>query len=1103
MTKTERTCPRCGLVFVSEKLDGLCPACLFSSLFAESDADDSKAFWEEEESDSPNAEGGAAPTAFPAAPVRRFSHFELLEELGRGGMGIVYRARDVGTDRIIALKVLQAHHLEVPDLVTRFRSEVRAVTSLDHPHVLPVHEVGEYEGIPFFSMKLTTGGSLAQRVGDFLGKPTEIARLLAKVARGVAHAHERGILHRDLKPGNILLDASGEPFVCDFGLAKWIEDDRNLTITAAVLGTPHYIAPEQASGQKGLTTAADIYSLGAILYELLTARPPFVGTSIIETLRLASENTPERPSSLAQNIPKDLETICLKCLEREPASRYPSATALAVDLENWLEGRPILARPVGAAEQLWRWARRNPLPAALIASVAMLLAATAVVATVSAVRIEKARDRAVTAEKETQEQLYSALIAQAKAARLTGRAGQRFDALDALSKAAKIHASLEVHNEAVAALAITDIKIDPLLSWKIGTSSRPPRVFDSSLEHIADEIASGAIRILRLKDQKEIIRLFEPESPRIEFMTHSGRRYLAVRHTGGLIKVWDLASGKKLYELHGHPYGSKAPWYAFDCAFSADEELLALGRADGGATIYDSASGRELRTITSGVVPGCLAFSPDGNFLAIGSFRESEVLIWDMREDRSTATLPTPGPAYHLAWSSDGKFVAVGSSDMNIYVFESSGRLLGACKGHRQEVTQVIFHPDGGRLISTGRDVTVRLWSLTASTQSGQTGEPPLFTQEVFLPHHGGEPSLRLSSDGNKLALTKSENACIATLEGGEGICRTLVNGRPPGRATLVGSVAFSPDGSRVATASYEYIDVWDVNEGRLIRSFDIDFDHEKSVRFGDNADTLIIGSRRSGLRKYKIVNANDHPVLLLEEVLDDQEEFIFSNSPPGDRNVIPMTSSKLGVAKLFDLTKRETIFKIENVPYVWDFAISPDQAFAVLGFSTLAPRQSRDLQVWSTSDQSAPIRILPETGGTLARFTPDGQWLKHGGSDYLVDTREWNISPRYIEGNTPVFSFTGSWMAVRSSDKVLVVEPKTSGMFFSIEPSPYPQISVSGFRMAADPTGRFLALHGVDNTLLLWNLGLIKEKLLSIGLNWIGHPYGPTAPTENLPSTH
>ncbi len=1069
MTKTERTCPRCGLVFASEKLDGLCPSCLLGSLFDDNATNDSKAFWED---DTEATE--ATPDSAPPAPVRRFSHFELLEELGRGGMGIVYRARDIGTGRIIALKVLQAHHLEVPDLVTRFRSEVRAVTSLDHPHVLPVHEVGEYEGIPFFSMKLTTGGSLAQRVGDYLGRPTEIARLLAKVARGVAHAHERGILHRDLKPGNILLDAAGEPYVCDFGLAKWIEDDRNLTITSAVLGTPHYIAPEQASGQKGLTTAADIYSLGAIVYELLTARPPFVGQSIIETLRLASENTPERPSSLAQNIPKDLETICLKCLEREPASRYPSATALAVDLENWLEGRPILARPVGAAEQLWRWARRNPLPAALIASVAMLLVATAVVATASAVRIDKA-------QKETREQLYESLLAQAKAARLTGRVGQRFEALEALAKAAQIHPSLEVRNEAVAALALADIKIDSKLTWKIGTTNRPPRAFDAALTHVVDEIAPGVLRVLRLADQQEIARLSEPDAPRIEFIAHSGHALIAVRHAGGLIKIWDITSGRKLYELRDRPTGAKASWYAFDCAFSQDARLLAVGLPSGGVSIHEAKTGRELKRLASDFVPGCLSFSPDGLRLALGSFRQETLLLWDWTSSTAPVSVPVPGPAYALAWSPDASKIAAGSSDMNTYVLGSEGSLLGVCKGHRQEVTQVLFHPEGNRLITTSRDISIRLWSLSASTQSGKSTEPPSFAQEVYLPAQGGEPSMRIAEDGTRLGLTYNEHASIAALDSGERVCLTLVNARPPGRATLVGSVDFSSDGRRVATASYEYIDIWDAQAGAIERSFDLDRDFEKSVRFGRSPDLLLVGSRSSGLREYHLQRDARSLELVLKRTLDPEPGFIFSNSPPGDASRIPLTASKAGIAKIIDLDSLSEIFRVEQVPYVWDLAISPDQRWAVLGFSNLAAINEGDLQVWSIASRRKET-TLPSGNGTTARFSPDGRLLKSGSLPRVISTEDWKQIPALdYSGARPVFFPDRNWVATTASDTIIISDTETGRQLFTLES---PLLPASSFRVSISPGARLLAAQSSDNTLLIWNLDLLQKHLRSIGLD-------------------
>jgi WD40 repeat protein len=1089
MTKTERTCPRCGLVFASEKLDGLCPSCLLDSLFSEADLDDSKAFWEECGGDTE-----ATSSSPSTAPVRRFSHFELLEELGRGGMGIVYRARDVGTGRIVALKVLQAHHLEVPDLVLRFRSEVRAVTSLDHPHVLPVHEVGEYEGIPFFSMKLTTGGSLAQRVGDYLGNPTETARLLAKVARGVAHAHERGILHRDLKPGNILLDASGEPFVCDFGLAKWIEDDRNLTITSAVLGTPHYIAPEQASGQKGLTTAADIYSLGAIIYELLTARPPFVGQSIIETLRLASENTPERPSSLAQNIPKDLETICLKCLEREPASRYPSAAALATDLENWIEGRPILARPVGAAEQLWRWARRNPLPAALIASVAMLLAATAVVATVSAVRIEKARDRAVaaealsksaerqarSAEAEAREKLYESLLAQARASLLTDQAGHSLDAIKALRDASEIHSTTELKNLAIRALSLTDIKVDDVV-YDIGPNSRPVRSFDSKLEHIAEETGKGVVRILRLKDAYEIARFSDvgDHSTLLDRIIYSPNdAFVAVRHNDGTIKVWDVKSQKKQYEVISAQI-EKAPWYAPNFAFTTDCAKFAAALPDGGVGLYDARTGAVRLVISAPDIVRCVAISPDGTLIALATYRKNDLHIFDSQTGIRVASLDLPSPAYSLAWSPNGYELAAGAFDNNIYLFDAAngGRRTGTFSGHRQEVTQVLFTPSGDRIVSTSLDKTIRLWSLSA------------LTQEVVSNGYGSEPALRFSLNGEQLATTAAgARAYFFSIHDASAICRTYVNGRPIGRATLVGGLAFSPDGDTVATSTYEGIDLWDITSGRLRGSYDLDVDFEKSVRFGNTPSSLIIGSRKSGLAEYEITNKGTYSSLQFRRTLDREPGFIFSNSPSGDGDLMGLTSSKGGVARILNLKTGVELLRINQLPDVWDLAISPNQKYFSLTFSAQAEPGSAFTQIWSLPDQKK-IASIPGGQAGMARFSRDSRWVKISGrreTEQLYDLIAMKLRPDLrCPGSNPVFHPRKDLIATTISDPAITkIRLWTIGHGDECDLES-PLLTCSSYRLAFSPDGTRLAAHSSNNVLLIWNLELLKHSFNKSGFRW------------------
>src|SRR5437016_5492139 len=308
----------------------------------------------------------------------RLGNYQILEEIGRGGMGVIYRARQRHSRRIVALKRILSYHADSQETLVRFRREAEAAARLDHPNILPIYEVGDNDdGLPSFSMKFAAGGSLHEAAPALHREPRRIVALMAKVARAVQYAHARGILHRDLKPANILLDGRGEPLVSDFGLAKWLDATSELTQTLAIFGTPGYIAPEQARGSATkITPAADVYSLGAILFDLFTGRPPFLGEHALAVIQQAAEKPAPKLRSLAPTLDRDLETICAKCLEREPTARYRSAGDLAEDLERWLQGRSILARPVLLPVRTWRWSKRNPkLSAATIAALVFAAAA--------------------------------------------------------------------------------------------------------------------------------------------------------------------------------------------------------------------------------------------------------------------------------------------------------------------------------------------------------------------------------------------------------------------------------------------------------------------------------------------------------------------------------------------------------------------------------------------------------------------------------------------------------------------------------------------------------------------------------------------------------
>jgi serine/threonine protein kinase len=347
-SKEHAKCEKCGATM---RLDtGVCVSCLLRDGL-ESGGEVSKAVYE---------------TVLDELDARdkpwQLGNYEILEQIGCGGMGVIYRARQRHSRRIVAVKRVLSYRADSQGALQRFRREAQAVASLDHPNILPIYEVSESEdGLPFFSMKLAEKGSLHDNAASLRDEPRKCVQLIAKVARAVEYAHSRGVLHRDIKPGNILLNDRGEPLVSDFGLAKLLDGNNDLTRSLTTFGTAGFIAPEQANGAAAdFTPAADVYSLGAVLFNVLAGRPPFLGSNPVFVIRQASETQAPKLRSLAPSLDRDLETICARCLERDPKTRYQSAGDLAADLERWLDGRPIIARPVSPPARIWRWSRRNP-----------------------------------------------------------------------------------------------------------------------------------------------------------------------------------------------------------------------------------------------------------------------------------------------------------------------------------------------------------------------------------------------------------------------------------------------------------------------------------------------------------------------------------------------------------------------------------------------------------------------------------------------------------------------------------------------------------------------------------------------------------------------
>src|SRR5213595_3785614 len=374
MTSALRLCPKCGAEIPADAPEGGCPGCLLESGLRLLDED---------------AVAGGGDPGHPDQPARtvkrseraiellgELGDYELLEEVGRGGQGVVFRARQKSLNRTVALKVIRLGQWASKVHLKRFRLEAEAAARLEHPGIVPIHEVGERDGSCYFSMKFVEGGQLDEVVRRAPMSIRHAAELIAKIARTIQYAHEHGILHRDIKPGNILLDGKGEPHLTDFGLARLVETESTVTRTMEVLGTPSYMAPEQAVGNNArISSATDVYGVGAVLYQLLTGQPPFAGGTTYETVRLVLDTEPRQPRLLNPKTDRDLATICLKCLDKDPQRRYSSALALAEDLERWLKHEPIRARRTGMFTRGRKWVRRNPTRALLVASLVALAAA--------------------------------------------------------------------------------------------------------------------------------------------------------------------------------------------------------------------------------------------------------------------------------------------------------------------------------------------------------------------------------------------------------------------------------------------------------------------------------------------------------------------------------------------------------------------------------------------------------------------------------------------------------------------------------------------------------------------------------------------------------
>ncbi|MFI5460795.1 MAG: protein kinase [Isosphaerales bacterium] len=1001
----------------------------------------------------------ADPNAAEPTRIRYFGDYEIIREIARGGMGVVFQARQVSLNRTVALKMILAGQLADETDVKRFYTEAEAAANLDHPGIVPIFEVGQHEGQHYFSMGFVEGQSLSQRLAEGPLPSREAAELIRRVSEAIEYAHGRGVIHRDLKPANILLDQNGNPRVTDFGLAKKVQGDSGLTGSGQIMGTPSYMPPEQAGGKRGeVGPAADVYALGATLYALVTGRPPFQAATPMDTVIQVISDEPVPPRRLNASVPLDLETICLKCLEKEQGKRYVSAAALAEDLGRYLAGEPIVARPVGQTERMVKWVKRRPVVTGLIAAVAAAtligLISTTLAMLAAKAQTELAEQRLYDVRMNLVQRYWEddngAFLQQGLNEQLPAKLGgidrRGFEWFYWQRKISSGHITLTGH----ATNDVMSVAFSPDGQWLASSSrGRTVKVWDAKTgqeirtlsghtnvvesvafspdgQRLASASSNGTVKVWESATAHEILplRLYTLAVNSVAF-SPDGQR-LASASDDKTVKVWDAATGQEIRTLKGHTD------IVSSVAFSPDGQQLASAGQDGTVKVWDAGTGQETLTL-KGHIGGVLsvAFSPDGQRLASAS-REGTVKVWDTATGQEIRTLKghTQG-VNSVAYSPDGQRLASASQDGTVKVWDSAtGQEIRTLKGHANGVTSVAFSPDGQRLASTGEHGQVKVWD-AATGQEIRT----------LMGHTRSVYSVAYSSDGQRLA-SASADSTVKVWDAETGQETLTLNGY----TGPVNSVAFSPDGQRLASSSWgRPVKLWDAKTGqKIMTAAEL---HELQARDAE----VKLWDARTG-REIRILKGH---TMVVKSV---------AYSPDGQRLA---SASQDGTVKVWDSATGQEILTLKgHTQGVNSVAYSPDgQRLASTG-------GDRTVRVW---DAGTGHEILTLKGAASSvAFSPDGKWLACDGGEVKVWDTKTGQETLTLKGaaSSVAFSPDGQRLACGGGE-VKVWDTRTGKETLTL--TGYSQDVNS---VAISPDGQRLASAGQDGTVKVWDAGTGQETL-------------------------